>query len=81
LVAEWVDYANPRTKKSPEKVRAELSKLILLAVVAVTAVLLFMVARDEISVEGAVQLAAAVLSPLFTLLGLAVGYYFKGPAD
>jgi len=48
-----------------------------LATLLVTGALLALVATEVVTVEGAVQLAAAVLGPLFTLLALAVGYHFK----
>jgi hypothetical protein len=78
VTGQWQSYAKAGSAPDPEHpVRHKLTMWLLIAVLGLVGVLIGLVGFRRLSVEQAVQLGAALLTPLFTLLGLAVAYYFK----
>lgn len=79
LTGEWADgdLEGPTALPDPEPARQYLTFALLGLVAIVVLTLLALVGARRISVGDATQLGGIVLTPLFTLLGLAAAYYFR----
>jgi hypothetical protein len=76
----WTAFDPPSTERAEQR-RFDLTKLLLLAPLFMSVVLLAMVALGRISANDSVTLAGALLGPLYIPLGVAIAWHYNKPSS